>query len=205
VAFRTLLDYVTVDLSAFYLDVIKDRLYCDAADGASRRSAQTVVYLVGRALAMLAAPMLCFTAEDVWRHLPRRPGDPDSVHLALLPEGAPLDEAGPLAARWTRLLGWRARAQKALEAFRAEKHHPLDARVVITPPAAERAFLAEHLPALPDLFVVSQVALDAADAPGAEPVLAVLQAAGRRCERCWKYTEAAGELCARCAAVVGRR
>ena len=194
--FRTLLDYLTVELSAFYLDVIKDRLYCDPTDSPSRRAAQTVLYTIGRALATLAAPILCFTAEDVWSHLPRRAGDPDSVHLALLPDGARLDAAAPLAARWALLLGYRDHALKALEPFRAAKHHPLDAEVTVRPAAADRAVLEGHAAHLADLFGVSRVVLGT-DAEGDEPAVSVAQAPGHRCERCWKYTPSQ-PLCARC-------
>jgi isoleucyl-tRNA synthetase len=198
---------VTVDLSAFYLDVIKDRLYCDAAGSPGRRAAQTVVYAIGRALATLAAPILVFTAEDVWGHLPRRAGDPSSVHLALLPRGAAIAEGDETAARWARLLGYRERVLKQLEPFRAAKHHPLDAAVTIRPAAGDRAFLTEHLAELPDLFVVSAVSLgeDAlGDEAAAGPIITVEQAPGRRCARCWKYTMTASDLCDRCARVVGR-
>src|SRR5262249_22288366 len=75
VVFRQLLEFATADLSAMYLDVLKDRLYCDGAESASRRAAQAVLYAIGRALATLAAPILCFTAEEIWSHLRRRAGD----------------------------------------------------------------------------------------------------------------------------------
>jgi isoleucyl-tRNA synthetase len=199
--FRTLLDYVTVDLSAVYLDVVKDRLYCDAADSPSRRAAQTVLYAIGRTLAKLAAPILCFTAEDVWRHLPKSPQDPASVHLALLPQGSALDPEAPLAIEWSTLFGYRERVLKAMEAFRAQKHHPLDAEVTIRPAAADRPLLERELGRLADLFVVSRVVLGD---DAAEPTVTVGQAPGTRCERCWKYTDAAPPLCARCQPVVAR-
>jgi isoleucyl-tRNA synthetase len=201
--FRTLLDYITVELSAFYLDVIKDRLYCDPAGSPSRRAAQTVLYAIGRALATLAAPILCFTAEDVWTHLPRRAGDPESVHLALLPDGARLDPEGALATRWALLLRYRDHALKALEPFRAAKHHPLDAQVTVRPLSADRAVLESYQAHLADLFGVSAVVLDQS-VDGEEPLLAVEQAAGHRCERCWKYTPSQ-PLCARCLEAVGEK
>ncbi len=193
--FRQLLDYVTVELSAFYLDVLKDRLYCDGKDSESRRAAQIVLYEIGRVLAMLSAPILCFTAEEVWSYLPHREG---SVHIAVLPHGAPLPE-GYMGERWGTLLAYRERALKTLEAFRAQKHHPLDARVTIRPAAADRATLEGARDELADLFGVSLVDIGA---DAAEAELAVDQAPGHRCERCWKYTPAPGPLCDRCAAVV---
>src|SRR5262249_1354870 len=148
------------------------------------------LYEIGRVLAMFAAPILCFTAEEVWRYLPHRAGEPKSVHLALLPHGQAMAEDPT----WTTLLGYRARALKALEAFRAQQHHPLDARVTIRPAAADRAALAgAGDAALADLFGVSVVAL--ADDAAGEAEVAVDQAPGYRCERCWKYSPAPGPLC----------
>jgi isoleucyl-tRNA synthetase len=194
--FRRLLDYITVELSAFYLDVIKDRLYCDPPASASRRAAQTVLYAIGRALATLAAPILCFTAEDVWAYLPRRDGDPDSVHLAHLPDGAHLEEGDPLAARWEVLLRYREHTLKAMEPFRAAKHHPLDAQVTVRPLTTDRAVLESYKEHLADLFVVSRVVLDQS-VDGEAPLIAVEQAPGHRCERCWKFTPDT-PICARC-------
>jgi isoleucyl-tRNA synthetase len=201
VVFRAIVDYVTVDLSAFYLDVTKDRVYCDARDSRSRRAAQTVLFHMAQALATLAAPILAFTAEDVWAHLPAVPGAPESVHLALMPEGQALDAEGELAKKWTTLLDYRARVLAALEPFRAAKHAPLDARVTVKPAAADRALLAASLAELPDLFVVSAVVLDAADAAG-EAEVTVDHAPGTRCGRCWKWHEAGGEVDPRCAKVL---
>jgi isoleucyl-tRNA synthetase len=200
VVVRTLLDYVTVDLSAFYLDVLKDRLYCDAADDPGRRAAQAVCYAITRALATLAAPVLCFTAEDVWRHLPRRADDPDSVHLTLFPDGAALSAEDPLVKRWETLIAYRKLAQKSLEAFRAEGHAPLDAEIVLSPSGEDLEVLGQAAAILPDVFVVSKVTIGVA-ADG-EPTALAQQAPGQRCERCWKYTDTTEPLCARCARVV---
>jgi isoleucyl-tRNA synthetase len=200
--FRTLLDYVTVELSAFYLDVVKDRLYCDADGGASRRAAQTTLYSILRALCELSAPLLCFTAEEVWQHMPKRAGDPVSVHLATLPKGAPLSEDSMLARTWDTLLHYRERAQKALEPFRADKHHPLDACLVIRAPAQDRPLLEERMAELADLFVVSRVVLADPDPQTSEPEIRAEMASGRRCGRCWKYSETQAPLCARCDSVV---
>ncbi|MBI4508170.1 MAG: isoleucine--tRNA ligase [Deltaproteobacteria bacterium] len=203
VVFRTLLDYVTIDLSAFYLDVVKDRLYCDGKDSPSRRAAQTAMYAISRALCTLAAPILCFTAEDTWRRLPKRGKDPSSVHLALLPEGAPLGDDNPVAKRWAKLLEYRARALKVLEPFRAEKHHPLDAQITIAAPRDELDFLGPNASLLADLFGVSSVVMTEGAALDGQPKLSASQAPGRRCDRCWKYTETQSDLCNRCARVVG--
>ncbi|RMH37020.1 MAG: isoleucine--tRNA ligase [Deltaproteobacteria bacterium] len=200
VVYRTLVDYIAVDLSARYLDAIKDRLYTDVADGRPRRSAQTVVYEAARALALVSAPILCFTAEDIWRHLPKRAGDPDSVHLADMPAGARADD-DPV---WTTLLDYRDGAYKAIEAFRAQKHKSTDAHVTITPRAADRDVLAAHLAELTELLIVSKVSL--ADANADEPAFAVGQAPGERCARCWRFFEQMSashpDLCPRCSDAV---
>jgi len=202
VVHRALVDYVTVDLSAFYLDVVKDRLYLDPTDSPGRRAAQTVVYNILRALATLSAPILCFTAEDIWKHMPRRDDDSDSVHLALMPEGKPAAEDPT----WTVLLGYREAVGRQLEAFRAQKNKSLDARVTVRPTAADRKLIEPRAEMLADLFIVSEVIVSADDAAGDEPEFVVDKHPGSRCERCWKWystlSETHDDLCVRCAGAV---
>jgi isoleucyl-tRNA synthetase len=201
VVYRALVDYVAVDLSALYLDVAKDRLYSDAPASPTRRAAQSVLYTIARTIAELTAPILSFTAEDIWRHLPRRTRDPQSVHLASMPAGRLLAAEDPLAQRWQTLLGYREVANREIEAFRAKKHRSLDARVTIWPRAGDRDLLAPRLEELAELLIVSQVELAPEDA-GSEPRIAVDQARGERCARCWKYFERLAasppDVCARC-------
>jgi len=118
-----------------------------------------------------------------------------------MPEGKLLDEDGALAKKYTKLLDYRARVLAALEPFRAAKHAPLDARVSIKPAAGDRALLTAAIAELPDLFVVSAVELDPADAAG-EAEIHVDQARGSRCGRCWKWHEAGGDVDPRCARVL---
>jgi isoleucyl-tRNA synthetase len=198
IVLRELNEFCTVDLSALYLDIRKDRLYCDPAAGPARRATRTVLYEALRALATLLAPICCFTAEEIWRHMPRRAGDAKSVHLARLPTPAPLlGTPVPMEA----LLEWRGRVQKALEPFRAQKKSSLDAAVTLVLPAAEaeRLGLDALGPAfLADFFIVSQVTV----AAGETPEVRVAEAAGHRCARCWKWTPDE-PLCARCQGAVG--
>ncbi|MFH0901132.1 MAG: class I tRNA ligase family protein, partial [Pseudomonadota bacterium] len=201
--FRSLIDFVTVELSAFYFDVVKDRLYCDSPASSSRRAVQTTLCEIGRALATLSAPILSFTAEDIWRHLPRAASDPASVHLAAMPAGAPLDANSELVKRWAILAEYRKGAVKALEPFRAAKHHPLDALLVVMPNPAHREILKSSQEALPELCGVSSVVISPDNALGEGPAFTAEQAPGRRCDRCWKYTSASGALCDRCATVLG--
>ncbi len=199
VVHRTLVDFVTRDLSAFYCDVVKDRLYADAVDAPRRRVAQAVLYEAARAMALLAAPILCFTAEDVWHHLPKRAGDPDSVHMALLPAGAPWapEERG----RFDELRAWRELVNAELEPFRAAKHKSSDAHATLTPrDAADAALLADEAAVLPEWLIVSAVTIAA---PGSARSATVREHGGARCERCWRWFDALAadptDVCERCA------
>ena len=209
VVYHQLVQYCSTDLSSFYLDVLKDRLYCDAADGRRRRGSQSVLYRIAHDLTRLMAPVLPFTADEVWPLLPK--AGSESVHLALLPRPEPPDEA--VLARWTGLLDARDVALKALEAARAAKQiaSGLEAQVTLSAPGPQLAALRAYeeqsrvFPGnLANLFIVSAVALTEGDALRAE----VRRADGRKCERCWTYSTAVGEqkvhagVCPRCAAVL---
>jgi isoleucyl-tRNA synthetase len=204
--YHQLVQYAAADLSSFYLDVLKDRLYCDAPAGERRRSAQTVLHRVARDLCLLLAPVLPFTADEAW---PSIPGLPEpSVHLAVFPPRETPDAA--LLSRWAGLLDVRAEVMKVLEEARAAKRvaASLEAAVVLRGPAKALAPLRAHdakgrvFPGnLANLFIVSSVRLEEGEAPLAA---AVEHAAGRRCERCWTWSEAVGSLpvhpgvCERC-------
>ncbi|HEY5946920.1 MAG TPA: isoleucine--tRNA ligase [Kofleriaceae bacterium] len=194
VVHRALVDFVTVDISALYSDVTKDRLYSDAPNAQSRRAAQVVMYECLRAIATLSAPILCFTAEDIWKYMPRRKDDPDSVHLAQFPAAREADTA--LIAEYGKVLAWRERVTKELEPFRAQKNKSVDAKVTLQ--ATERAALDKYAAELVDLFIVSGVAIES----GHDTVV-VEPHAGPRCERCWKhYDQLAADpndVCVRCA------
>src|SRR5581483_5985982 len=189
--YRAIYDFATVDLSAIYFDVLKDRLYTSAARSHARRSAQTALYRLAYALVRLAAPILTFTSEEVWRHL----GQPESVHRALFPEPAGLTGGITPAHRkralnWDRLIEVRQDVLKSLEVARKEKFigAPLEARVRVAADGDLYPLLDEYSGELPGLFIVSQVSLDKA-AAGSDVAVKVERAAGVKCERCWKYTE----------------
>jgi len=203
-------NFCTVDLSAVYLDVLKDRLYCSAADSPERRAAQTVLFAIADALARLTAPILAFTAEELWEQLPGK--REASVHLADWPElSARLDEE--LGRRWETLLAVRAEVLGALEAFRAEGHNSLDAALALTPAdESVDGFLRGYgEDALKDLFIVSGVELRpvSKNEPGAPVVVEVGLAEGDKCPRCWHVEELVpglpGEapVCRRCARELG--
>ncbi len=210
--YHQLVQYAEAELSSFYFDVLKDRLYCDAADGRLRRSAQTVVHRIARDLCLLLAPVLPFTSDEAFSLLPG--GAPGDVHLALFPAREPPDEA--LLARWGELLELRAEVNKTLEEARASKQlaASLEAAVTLRGPATALAplrALEARGPAFPgnlaNLFIVSAVSLQEAEGPLS---VAVEHAAGAKCERCWTWSEKVGSLavhpgvCQRCAEVLAR-
>lgn len=214
VVYYILYNFCTVDLSALYLDVLKDRLYTSMASSRARRSAQTVMMEVLQAMAKLLAPILTFTAEEVWLALPPCPGKPESVHLTQFPEVNPVFIRPDLAETWKTLVAVKGEAAKAIEAARQNKvvGHSLDAAVEVAAPEPLRAMLETHQDDLRALLIVSDLrvvegqgianAYRSADIPGL--VVGVSRAKGEKCHRCWNYSSTVGEsrkhptLCARC-------
>jgi isoleucyl-tRNA synthetase len=201
--------FATVDLSSIYFDVLKDRLYCSAPKWRIRRSAQTALARLLDSLVRLLAPLISFTAEEVWGHMDKQ----ESVHVALFPEASDLAaglgaEARAKGANWDRLMPVRDTVLKSLDAARNEKliGAPLEAQVRLTASGDLYNLLAQYAVELPGLFIVSQVTLERAEA--AELAVKVERAAGGKCERCWKYTTDVGSdtafptICKRCAAAV---
>ncbi|MGH9413447.1 MAG: isoleucine--tRNA ligase [Terriglobales bacterium] len=206
---RKLADFCAVSLSAFYLDVLKDRLYTFAPSSRQRRSAQTVLWHTLRVLVRLLAPILAFTAEEVWLEM-ERTGLADgaetphsSVHLQTF-----VDVAAWLASndaeesRWARLIEWREEALKALEQARQQKliGTSLEAKLELVASGEDRRLIEAALPGLPELLIVSQVVLG----PDGSRGVRVHRATGQKCERCWNYSEQVGAdtihptLCERC-------
>jgi isoleucyl-tRNA synthetase len=211
--YRAIYDFATVDLSAIYFDVLKDRLYTSAARSRARRSAQTALYRLGYALVRLLAPLISFTAEEVWKHMPKPAGAPDSIHLALFPEPEELtagipEERRSRTANWDRLIAVRNTVLKSLETAREEKFigSSLQARVHLRANGDLYPLLAEYSSELPALFIVSQVALDPRET--ADLSVEIGRADGTKCERCWKFTTDIGSdpefptICASCAEAV---
>ena len=208
-------DFCVVDLSAFYYDVLKDRLYTKAKKNHARRSAQTAVWKITSALVRLETPILVFTAEEIWKYLPKAPAEVESVHMALLPEEKELRTglAGNKANAWELLGRVRGEVLKALEVARNEKkliNSGLEAKVLLNADLETKAKLKHYLAQLPGLFIVSQVELMNAVAgdykseavPGLE--VTVQRADGKKCDRCWNYSTHVGEntryptICERC-------
>ncbi|HYO81003.1 MAG TPA: class I tRNA ligase family protein, partial [Bryobacteraceae bacterium] len=196
-AYRAIYDFAAVNLSAVYFDISKDRLYTGAPRSHARRSAQTAMYRILHATVRLLAPLISFTAEEVWSHMRRPSGAPESVHLALLPEPEELsagiaDAARHRTAEWARLMDVRSVVLKELELRRQEKFigAPLEARVRITVDGDLHPVLERYSGELAGLFIVSEVLLDRQ--PGSDLRVSVERAEGIKCERCWKHTRDIG-------------
>ncbi len=246
--YRAVYEFATVDLSAFYFDILKDRLYTAPARSHRRRAAQTALYRIADALVRSVAPLLCFTADEVWSQLhagvaagfspagsdaalpiasgqvpggatPRSPKS--SVHLTKfaapdeLRAGIPKKHLKQME-NWPRLIAVRNEVLKALEIARQEKfiRSPLEAKVRLGTDSDLRPLLENYRATLPTLFIVSQVELSTDSMAGAYesqlPGLKVRieKAAGRKCARCWNYSERVGEdthyptVCERCSAAL---
>ena len=204
--YHTLNNFCGVDLSALYFDIVKDRLYCSAPDSQLRRATQTVMYETLEALAVVIAPVLSFTAEEIWASIPgtRRA---ESVFLADFPEPAEGWRDDSLATRWSRLWELRSEVTRALEAKRAagDIGHSLEARVRVIAAKRDLELLESvGVTELEALWIVSQVELVA----GETLALEVSTPTGAKCARCWNYRPTVGsvelhpELCGRCASVV---
>jgi isoleucyl-tRNA synthetase len=216
--FHAVNNFCAVDLSAMYLDIIKDRLYTEAKTGPARRAAQTTIEAILSALVRLMAPILSFTAEDIWTHLPEGSRHVASVHLSEFPQPpSAWDLPADVATQWDRLFEVRSHVAKALERARAAKTigASLDAHVALYAAGALHDALTQDRDDLPSLLIVSHVALDGFDQrPGhAEtltPDLAVVveRAPGVKCARCWVYRTDVGadqrhaDVCGRCAGVL---
>ncbi|MGH9143223.1 MAG: class I tRNA ligase family protein, partial [Vicinamibacterales bacterium] len=208
---QALTQFATVDLSAFYNDISKDRLYTLAPRSRERRSAQTALYLMADGLTRLLAPILSFTADELWRHMPG--AREESVHLALFPTTADLEAfADPtLVARWNTLVALRERVLAEIEPLRKNKQigSSLQAKVVVSATTRELPLLEQYAAQLPMLFIVSEVEIR--PAPGdveataeAMPHITIERAVGVKCERCWRIVPrvssepAPAGLCERC-------
>jgi isoleucyl-tRNA synthetase len=206
--FHAVNELVTVDISALFADIAKDRLYTFRADSHERRSAQTALYVLADGLTRLMAPILSVTTEEIWQALPG--SHEASVHLAEFPIGTEEWLDSELEARWSRLLEIRAVVNAALEAARQKKAigNALSASVTITASGADADLLVRHEPDLPMFFITSGVAIRRAAAGGVS--VEVTPAPGEKCPRCWRFvTETVGEgefagLCTRCAGALGR-
>lgn len=219
VLYHTVHNFCVVDMSSFYLDIIKDRLYTEQADGLKRRSAQTAMYLILDAVTRLLAPILAYTTEEIWSFMPHLAShDTESVLFNRMPEYNEAYVDAAMAEKWDKIIAIRADVLKALEEARAAKviGQSLAADITIYADETTKAFLEGIQNELATIFIVSRVALkDMADADskavaGELVKTMVAPAAGEKCERCWIYEDTIGQdsahptLCARCAGVVSQ-
>lgn len=209
-------NFCVVDMSNFYLDVIKDRLYCEDANGVARRSAQTTIYRILDALVRMLAPILSFTAEEIWGFMQHdASADTESVFFNDMPKVNPAYDDAVLSAKWERLHSIRDEVNLALEAARNEKiiGKSLEAAVTLSADGELFDFLTSVQNELPTICIVSAVRITK-DAVGTASAnveglsIGVEHAAGIKCPRCWMFSEEAGkdaehpELCPRCLSVV---
>jgi isoleucyl-tRNA synthetase len=213
IVYHTLYNYCTLDLSAFYLDILKDRLYTSPAASLARRSAQSVMFEILSTTARLMAPILAFTAEEVYAHMPAFKAKADSVHMTDLPKVNPEYFDKDLAGRWEHIREVRSEVTKSLEAARAEKviGHSLDAAVSLTAKGELGDILSAYAEDLRSIFIVSQVSLVPEPLPGARQselmedlTIFVAAAEGEKCARCWVHDPSVGSIvdhptiCTRC-------
>ena len=210
-------NFCTIDLSNFYLDIIKDRLYVEKPDSVSRRAAQTAIYRILRDMTLVFAPILAFTCEEIWANLPKSSDhNPEACVFNEMPKGKAGDETAEFMAKWERIRKIRDEVNKALENARNQKTigKSLEAQVTLKADGELYAFLKENEAVLEPVFIVSKVVLEqgaaaqtTAETEGLE--VTVSKAHGEKCERCWAYSDTVGKdekhptLCARCAAIIG--
>ena len=215
-------DFCVVELSSFYLDIIKDRLYCEGKNSLKRRSAQTALYLILDSMAKMFAPILAFTCDEIWQAMPHREGD-DERNIVLNEMNEPFTQyalSDEALARWDKLIALRDDVNGVLESARASKRigKPLEASVRLhAKDEASRELLDEvGSMNLSELFIVSQCLIKDEDSEEAEAVsgagsnnpglnISVIEAPGVKCPRCWMHSLNAQPetgLCPRCAAVI---
>ncbi len=211
VIYHAVHNFCSIDLSAFYLDILKDRLYTSPKTSVAYRSARTTMYRIVDVLTRILAPVLSFTADEIWQRIPGE--REDSVHLAGFPAKMDALKDNELEARYERLQKVRSDVSKQLEIARADKRlgQSLEAKVLLSVPENLRDLIDSYKELLPTYFIVSQVELtdDIPEPQEAEHVpgmrLQVLSADGEKCERCWNYATSVGtddkhpSICDRCA------
>lgn len=208
IAFHAIHNFCVIDMSNFYLDIIKDRLYCEKEDSELRRAAQTAMYKILSAVARLAAPIISFTAEEIWGFMPHSSeDDTQSVFLNQMPEKSGIEFSAEFVEKWDFIYSAREAVNKVLEDARNAKviGKSLEAGIIIH--ASENDYekynsLAEQLT---EILIVSSVAVEKSDS---ETSFEVVRAEGGKCERCWCYSKYVGTnhehptLCNRCVTAV---
>ena len=219
ILYHTIHNFCTVDLSSFYLDVLKDTMYAEKENNVARRSAQTAIYEILTTLVKMVSPVLSFTAEEVWQYMPKEEGMEESVMLADWPQGHADHVDAELSARWATMLDLRSEMTKALEGARRDKAigHSLDASITVYADGDAYEALTGFGGSLASLLIVSEAhVVEGRDNAPANAVtvedgvlsIVVTPSELEKCERCWIHRDTVGQdgdhptLCARCADVV---
>ena len=209
-AYHAINQFCVVDMSAFYLDIIKDRLYTLKPDSIERRAAQTTMYEILSVLVRILAPMTCFTAEEIWNYMPHKKGEnTESVMLEYYPKINAKYENEALSLKWAKLIKIKEEVAKKLEVARANKEIglSLEAKVTLFAEGDEYEFIKGKENLLKEIFIVSDVHIYENRRNEDEEVaigIKVEKATGEKCERCWMYSDTVGEsseyptLCERC-------
>ena len=212
--FQEITYFCSMEMSSFYLDIVKDRLYCEGTTSIERRSAQTVLTEVLKVLVRIISPVLSFTADEIWERIPEALKEEESVHLSKWIEANPEYLNEELAKKWDKIARLRREVNKKLEAERQTGliGHSLDARVLLNIANDEYSFIKDYTEnEVSDLFIVSQVKFvndNLAESEIEGISISVEKASGEKCERCWKYDEEVGhdhnhsDVCPRCASVL---
>ena len=210
IAFHAIHNFCVTDMSNFYLDIIKDRLYCEKEDSEIRRSAQTTMYRILSAVARLSAPIISFTAEEIWSYMPHSSSDDaESIFLNQMPEKSGISLSDEFVAKWDFIYSNREAVNKVLEEKRNEKliGKSLEAKIIIhcnSETAEKYKAISDHLS---EILIVSDVEVSA-DRNDSETEFEVVKAEGGKCERCWTYSTTVGSdsehptLCERCCKAV---
>ena len=210
IVYSTMRDFCTIDLSNFYLDILKDRLYVEKADSESRRAAQTVIYNILRTMTLYLAPVISFTAEEIWGYMPRsEKDDAESVFFNKLPEKSGVSADEEFMEKWEKIDELRDIVNKALEEARGQKliGKSLEAKVTLNCGRDWYEFAKSVESDLVSAFIVSAVDVEKSEFDGVNVKVEV--APGEKCERCWTHSDTVGKcaehptLCARCAEIVG--
>ena len=201
-------NFCVVDMSNFYLDVLKDRLYTEKADSHTRRAAQTTIYIILDAMTRMIAPILAYTSDEIWKYMPHRADhDAECVIFNSMPEVIDIALEENFISNWDKIHELRDTVKKHLEVAVKDKmiKASLEAAVTLKASGAELDFIKSVENELAAAFIVSEVSIEAAEG---ELEVVVSKAEGEKCERCWCYSKTVGEnadhptLCARCAAVI---
>ena len=212
IVYHDINQFCVTDMSNFYLDIIKDRLYSSKANSIERRAAQTTMYEILNTLVKMLAPLLCYTAEEIWKYMPHSKDEQvESVMLTYFPEEKIEYENKELVEKWEKILKLKELVAKDLETARANKviGHSLNAKITLYADDEEYNFIKENLEILKTVFIVSDLQIDKNLRKNEEKIgVKVDVAEGEKCERCWMYSTTVGEdkenptICHRCSEVI---